>query len=48
MNLLRSKKELLPLDTKIPDYEQQREQLFDEITDAIAPHLNLDSLLKNP
>ncbi len=45
LNLLRAEKGLPPLETNISNYEQQREQLFDEITDAIAPHLDLSLLL---
>jgi adenosylcobyric acid synthase len=44
LNQLRQPKNLPPLSTAIADYHQQREQLFDQVTDAIAPHLDLKRL----
>ncbi|MCM1984802.1 cobyric acid synthase [Lyngbya confervoides] len=45
LNLLRTAKGFPPLPTDIPDYEQQRHQHLDAITDAIAPHLDLEPIL---
>ncbi|MGB8701581.1 MAG: cobyric acid synthase CobQ [Thermosynechococcaceae cyanobacterium] len=39
LNQLRRHKGLPPLTTQIPNYEVQREQLLDELTDAVMPHL---------
>jgi adenosylcobyric acid synthase len=44
LNQLRQRKNLPPLSTAIADYQQQREQLFDQVTDAITPHLDLGRL----
>ncbi len=44
LNRLRQQKGLLPLSTATDHYQQQREQLFDQVTDAIAPHLDLTRL----
>ncbi|NJN24427.1 MAG: hypothetical protein HC810_08625 [Acaryochloridaceae cyanobacterium RL_2_7] len=41
LNLIREQKNLAPLSIEVPDYQEQREQLFDEILGAIAPHLDL-------
>jgi adenosylcobyric acid synthase len=41
LNRLRQHKGLPPLATAIADYQQQRSQLFDQVTDAISPHLDL-------
>ena len=41
LNMLRKQQGLSSLPTDIPDYQEQREQIFDEIADAIAPHLDL-------
>jgi adenosylcobyric acid synthase len=41
LNQLREYKGLAPLDTQIPNYAVQRDQVLDEITDAVAPHLNV-------
>jgi adenosylcobyric acid synthase len=45
LNQLRDRKGLSLLDTHIPNYEIQRDQLLDRITDAVAPHLDLSPLL---
>ncbi|MDG2992270.1 cobyric acid synthase CobQ [Candidatus Synechococcus calcipolaris G9] len=47
LNHLRQKRNLPPLTCDIQDYEYQRLAHLDGITDAIAPHLNLDRLLEN-
>jgi adenosylcobyric acid synthase len=41
LNQLRQEKGLSSLDTQIPDYSVQRDQVLDDITDAVAPHLDL-------
>jgi adenosylcobyric acid synthase len=41
LNQLREGKGQLPLDTQIPNYAVQRDQVLDNITDAVAPHLDL-------
>jgi adenosylcobyric acid synthase len=41
LNQLRYDKGLTLLDTDIPNYEVQREELLDRITDAVTPHLDL-------
>ncbi len=41
LNQLRNRKGLSPLDTQIPNYSVQRDQVLDNITDAVAPHLDL-------
>jgi adenosylcobyric acid synthase len=41
LNQLRKHKGLSPLDTQIPNYSVQRDQVLDNITDAVAPHLDL-------
>jgi adenosylcobyric acid synthase len=41
LNQLRVRKGLPPLNTDIPNYDVQRNQQLDRITDAIAPHLDL-------
>ncbi len=41
MNQLRLGKGLPPLTTSIPNYDVQRDQVLDEITDAVAPYLDL-------
>ena len=46
LNLIREQKGLAPLEINIPNYEEQREQIFDELADAIAPHLDLSPMLK--
>lgn len=44
LNQLRVRKGLTPLTTDIPNYDVQRNQQLDRITDAIAPHLDLTAL----
>ncbi len=44
LNQLRRNKGLSPLSTKIEDYAIQRERLLDQVTDAIAEHLDLSPL----
>jgi adenosylcobyric acid synthase len=41
MNQLRQDKGLPPLTTDIPNYDIQRDQVLDAITDAVAPYLDL-------
>jgi adenosylcobyric acid synthase len=41
LNQLREGKGQLPLDTQIPNYAVQRDWVLDNITDAVAPHLDL-------
>jgi adenosylcobyric acid synthase len=41
LNQLRQRKGLSPLNTQIPNYSIQRDQGLDNITDAVAPHLDL-------
>ena len=45
LNQLRERKGLSPLTTDIPNYDVQRDQVLDEITDAVAPYLNLEPFL---
>ncbi len=45
LNQLRHDKGLTLLDTNIPNYEVQREELLDRITDAVAPYLDLTPFL---
>jgi adenosylcobyric acid synthase len=45
MNQLRQSKGLSPLTTDIPNYDVQRDQVLDEITDAVAPYLDLAPFL---
>lgn len=44
LNCLRQRKGLPPLSLQISDYQVQREELLDRVTDAIAPYLNLTPL----
>ncbi|MEM9138165.1 MAG: cobyric acid synthase CobQ, partial [Cyanobacteria bacterium P01_F01_bin.42] len=44
LNLIREQKGLTALPVDVPDYQEQREQIFDEIADAIAPHLDLQPI----
>jgi adenosylcobyric acid synthase len=37
---------LLPLDVNIPNYELQRDQLLDRITDAVSPYLDLSGFIQ--
>lgn len=46
LNHLRQGKGLQPLSTQVVNYQQQRSQLLDVLADAIAPHLDLDTILK--
>ncbi|WP_051021114.1 cobyric acid synthase CobQ [Synechococcus sp. PCC 6312] len=46
LNQLRAKKSLPPLPTAISNYDQQRDLHLSQITDLVAPHLNLDLLLE--
>lgn len=48
LNQLRIQKNLSPLPVDVPDYEVYREQMLDQVTDAIAPHLNLQPFLDSP
>jgi adenosylcobyric acid synthase len=41
LNQLRQEKGLSSLDTQIPNYSVQRDRVLDDITDAVAPHLDL-------
>jgi adenosylcobyric acid synthase len=45
LNQLRHDKGLSLLEANIPDYEVQREQVLDRITDAVAPYLDLSPFL---
>ena len=45
LNQLRAKKNLSSLPIDVPDYEVYREQMLDQVTDAIAPHLDLQPFL---
>ncbi|NJM67944.1 MAG: cobyric acid synthase [Acaryochloris sp. RU_4_1] len=45
LNQIRVQKNLPPLSMNIPDYKVYREQILDQVTDAIAVHLNLQPLL---
>ncbi|NJM77864.1 MAG: cobyric acid synthase CobQ [Acaryochloridaceae cyanobacterium RU_4_10] len=47
LNQLRQDKGLPLLETHIPDYEVQREQLLDRITDAVAPYLDLSPFIRS-
>ncbi|WP_299485456.1 cobyric acid synthase [Acaryochloris sp. IP29b_bin.137] len=46
INQLRDQKGLSPLPVEIPDYEVYRDHLLDQVTDAIASHLNLQPFLE--
>jgi adenosylcobyric acid synthase len=46
LNQLRQKKGLFPLDTQILNYSIQRDRVLDDITDAVAPHLDLSRFFK--
>lgn len=46
LNHLRRSKGLQPLSTEVIDYQQQREQLLDDLADAVVPHLDLGPILK--
>ncbi|WP_404791355.1 cobyric acid synthase CobQ [Altericista sp. CCNU0014] len=48
LNQLRDRKGLPLLETQIPPYEIQRDQLLDRITDAVSPHLDLSTLMADP
>lgn len=48
LNLIRQQKNLPLLSTDVPDYEAQREKIFDEIAEAIAPHLDLTPIFSAP
>ncbi|MEO0373737.1 MAG: cobyric acid synthase CobQ, partial [Cyanobacteria bacterium P01_A01_bin.17] len=45
LNQIRCRRDLFSLPTDVPDYEEQRNQMFDQVTDAIAEHLDLTPLL---
>ncbi|PZD71738.1 Cobyric acid synthase [Acaryochloris thomasi RCC1774] len=45
LNQIRCRRDLYSLPTDVPDYEEQRNQMFDQVTDAIAEHLDLTPLL---
>lgn len=45
LNQIRRQRHLSPLPTDVPDYEVQRDQMIDEVTDAIAEHLDLTPFL---
>ncbi len=45
LNQLRERKGLGPLTVDIPHYEVQRDQVIDQITDAVAPYLDLEPFL---
>ena len=45
LNQVRLRKHLPPLPTQVADYEVQREQALDQVTDAIATHLDLTAFL---
>lgn len=47
LNQLRALKNLPPLPIDIPDYEVYRDQMLDQVTDAIAAHIDLQPFL-NP
>ncbi|WP_299407528.1 cobyric acid synthase [Acaryochloris sp. IP29b_bin.148] len=47
LNQLRAQKNLPPLPIHIPDYEVYRDQRLDQVTDAIAAHLDLQPII-NP
>ncbi|AFY68855.1 adenosylcobyric acid synthase (glutamine-hydrolysing) [Thalassoporum mexicanum PCC 7367] len=44
LNLLREKKNLPPLTIEVPDYNEQRDQLLDDLAKAIAEHVDLGRL----
>jgi len=48
LNQLRVQKNLSPLLVDVPDYEVYREHMLDQVTDAIAPHLNLQPFMDSP
>lgn len=45
LNQIRDQRDLSALPTDVPDYEEQRNQMLDQVTDAIAEHLDLTPLL---
>ncbi|CAN1211574.1 cobyric acid synthase CobQ [Tumidithrix helvetica PCC 7403] len=45
LNQLRHKRGISPLPIDTLDYQQQRDRIFDQLADAIAPHLDLSKLL---
>jgi adenosylcobyric acid synthase len=46
INQVRARHQLSPLVTEVPDYASQREQIFDELADAISAHLDLTPLMR--
>lgn len=46
LNQLRKRKGLSPLVIQIPNYSVQRDQVLDNITDAVAPHLDLSGFFR--
>ncbi|QUY43733.1 cobyric acid synthase [Acaryochloris marina] len=46
LNQLRAQKHLPPLSLEISDYEVYRDHMLDQVTDAIAPYLNLQPFLE--
>jgi adenosylcobyric acid synthase len=45
LNHLRSRRNLSPLTTQVPDYAYQREELFDRLADSIGEYLDLNRLI---
>jgi adenosylcobyric acid synthase len=45
LNQLRSRRELPALPTGVPHYQEQRDQMLDQVTDAISAHLDLSPVL---
>ncbi|WP_448514621.1 cobyric acid synthase [Parathermosynechococcus lividus] len=46
LNQLRSRRQLPPLSTAIPDYATERDRQLDRLTDAVMAHLNLEPVCK--
>jgi adenosylcobyric acid synthase len=44
LNWLRARKSLPPLSVTVPNYDQERQRVLDEMTNAIAPHLDLEAV----
>ncbi len=47
LNQIRHRRNLSPLTNAVPDYASQREQIFDDLADAIAEYLDLDPLMNS-
>jgi adenosylcobyric acid synthase len=44
LNQIRSRRNLAPITTDVPDYASQREEIFDKLADSIAEYLDLAKL----